>query len=65
MDLYYVDRVGDGGFHKWGYPKIDADFMESPKISWMISGYHLFRIPPYPMTGPYGRLMRQHDWGFC
>ena len=34
----------------------------------VMAGFHdIMVLPTLPMTDPYvnGRLMRQHDWGFC
>jgi len=35
-----------GGFHKWGYPKIDG-LQWNTLLKWMIWGYPYFRKPPY------------------
>ena len=35
-----------GGFHKWGYPKMDGPWGKIP-WKWMIWGYPYFRKPPY------------------
>ena len=38
-----------GGFHRWGYPKIDCFYRKFKKIlsKWMIWGYPYFRKPPH------------------
>ena len=35
----------NGGFHKWGYPKMDGVYVKI-RLKWMIWGYPQFRKPP-------------------
>ena len=50
-------KLGNGGFHKWGYPNMDGLEWKIP-FKWMIWGYRHLWKPPNGLIHSFGRAQR-------